>query len=401
MLLVIDSGGIGAAPDAGAFGDRGANTLRHVMAARDLSLPNLTRMGLGVILGLKAAPRPEGWAARVHPESAGKDSMAGHWAMMGMVIDRPFRTYPEGFPAGLRERLVQALGTPVLGMEIASGTEIVERLGPEHLGTGYPIVYTSADSVLQIAAHEERIAVDRLYELCEAARRVMQGEDLVGRIIARPFVTRGGRFVRTDERRDFTVAPPGESVLTRLANGHVNTVGIGKIGDIFSGQGLRRSEHARDNQDALERTARLLESENEDEHEGRRSPDGRSPENLFVFTNLGDFDTKWGHRRDVDGYAAGLIALDAFLPRLTGCLGPLDQLWISADHGCDPTYQGTDHTREDVPWLVAGPGLVDCQPPKEVRMGMADIGATLCALFDVDRGGLPGQVVTPLIAGAP
>ena len=394
-LVVIDSGGIGAAPDAASFGDRGSDTLGHVIEARGLALPNLASMGLWAVLGRPGAPAPEGFAARVHPESAGKDSMAGHWAMMGMVLDRPFRTYPDGFPEGLKERLEAALGTSVLGMEVASGTEIVQQLGAEHVRTGYPIVYTSADSVLQIAAHEETIPVDRLYGLCEEARKVMQGDDLVGRIIARPFVGRPGAFVRTERRKDFTLPPPGESVLTRLQAYGVRTVGVGKIGDIFSGQGLFGSEHARDNLDALEKTEQLLKAGLDGAGDRERTGEA----DVFVFTNVGDFDTKWGHRRDVDGYARGLQAFDDFLPRLIDALGPGDMLWISADHGCDPTYRGTDHTREDVPWLAAGPGVPVHGVCGETRSGMADLGATLLRLFGVSAEGLPGVAVRALVEG--
>lgn len=387
VLLVIDSGGIGAAPDAAAFGDAGSNTLGHVIASERLVLPHLSAMGLGALLAMPGAPAPRGWAARVHPRSAGKDSMAGHWEMMGICIERPFRTYPDGFPPGLRERLESALGTPVLGMEIASGTEIIARLGEEHLRTGYPIVYTSADSVLQIAAHEERVPVERLYAYCRAARAVMQGDDLVGRIIARPFVGTPGHFVRTERRRDLTVPPPGESVLTRLVAAGVETVGVGKIGDLFSGQGLTRSLPAKDNRTALEQTRHALADA------GSRTGSGR-----FVFANLGDFDTKYGHRRDVRGYARALVEVDAALPDLWKDLDAHDQLWISADHGCDPTYRGTDHTREDVPWLCTGPDL-DAVTGRQgtVRDSMADLGATLCALFGVSAEGFPGRPARPLV----
>lgn len=403
-LLVIDSGGVGAAADAEAFGDAGSDTLGHVMRARNLRLPHLSALGLRAVLGVSEAPLPVGWAARVRPESAGKDSMAGHWAMMGIVIDRPFVTYPNGFPPDLRGRLEAALGTPVLGMEIASGTEIVADLGVEHLRTGFPIVYTSADSVLQIAAHEDRIPPARLYALCRSARAVMQGEDRVGRIIARPFEGRPGAFVRTDRRRDFTVGPPGESVLTRLTAHGIATVGVGKIDDIFSGQGLSRSEHVSDNRDALKQTEALLQSRaswtagprNDSDRDRQSDPTAGDG---FLFVNLGDFDTKWGHRRDMDGYARGLEALDAFLPGLLQCLGPRDQLWISADHGCDPAFRGTDHTREDVPWLVAGPALPNPGRLGRPRGGMADLGATLLALFGIDGRGLPGRVARDLLPG--
>jgi phosphopentomutase len=385
VLLVVDSGGIGAAPDAQAFGDEGANTLGHVMATSGVRLPELRALGLDALLGAGGAPGPHAWAARVHPASAGKDSMAGHWEMMGMVIEEPFPTYPDGLPAELRTRLEKALGTPVLGMEVASGTEIIARLGEEHLRTGYPIVYTSADSVLQIAAHEERVPVERLYAYCQAAREVMQGKDRVGRVIARPFRGSPGAFVRTDRRRDFTV-PPGESVLTRLAQAGVCTVGVGKIGDIFSGQGIGESYRSRDNLDALMRTEALLE----------KPPADR----MFVFANLGDFDTKYGHRRNVEGYARALAEVDGFLPRLLSRLGRGDQLWISADHGCDPTYRGTDHTREDVPWLCAAPGWQQGGRLGDARSTLADLGATLLACFGVDGQGLPGRSVEPLVEAA-
>ncbi|CAB1128672.1 1,5-phosphopentomutase [Candidatus Hydrogenisulfobacillus filiaventi] len=375
-LIVIDSGGIGAAPDAARFGDAGASTVSHTAGAvGGLALPNLARLGLGALTALPGTPDggQEGVAVRLHPASAGKDSLAGHWEMMGLVVEQPFRTYPQGFPAPVVQALEEAFGRPILGNEVASGTEIIARLGPEHLRTGRPIVYTSADSVLQIAAHEDVVPVEQLYDWCRQARAIMQGPNLVGRIIARPFTGRPGAFVRTPRRRDFTVPPSGPTALEALAGAGVETVGVGKIGDIFSGRGLQRHLPTSGDRDGLEQTARVLETLGDPG---------------FLFVNLVDFDSKYGHRRDPEGYAHALSELDAYLPRLERLLGPHDQLWITADHGCDPTYSGTDHTREDVPWLAAGPAL----RPAVLLPGhtFADIGATLGALFGVAVPG-PGR----------
>lgn len=367
-LLVIDSGGIGDAPDAIRFGDSGANTIEHTAAAvGGLSLPNLVAMGLHQLV-----PSPDirggelqGAASLIHPHANGKDTLAGHWEMMGLTVTTPFRTYPEGFPASVVNALSQVFGQPILGNEVASGTEIMDRLGARHLETGWPIVYTSADSVLQIAAHEDRVPIKTLYAWCQAARDLMQGPNLVGRIIARPFVGEPGSFVRTANRHDYAVRPWAPTQVDVLAQNGIKTVAVGKIGDIFSGQGFQEQVRSQSNLDGLQKTWEILQRP------------GTGPE--FVFVNLVEFDSHWGHRRNPQGYANGLRELDGFLPRLWHVLGDDDQLWITADHGCDPTYPGTDHTRENLPWLVWGPSVT--RQIGEPRTTLADIGATLAAMF--------------------
>lgn len=372
-IVVIDSGGIGEAPDSARFGDPGANTIGHaVAAAQGPPLPHLAAMGLSRLVPL-AGTGPvslEGVAYPVHPAANGKDTLAGHWEMMGILVSEPFRTYPDGFPPIVVQALERAFGRPILGNVAASGTDIMAALGEEHIKTGWPIVYTSADSVLQIAAHEDVVPVDLLYRWCAAARDIMRGEHLVGRIIARPFTGVAGAFRRTSGRHDFTLAPPWPTMVDVLSGAGVDTVAVGKIGDIFSGQGFRRHYPTIDYLDGLERTRALL-------------AEGAS--DRLIFTNLVEFDSHFGHRRDAAGYARALGVLDAFLPRLTEVLGPDDQLWITADHGCDPTYGGTDHTRETVPWLATGPALTPSVGG--ARHTLADLAATLGLLWGIEAVG--------------
>lgn len=382
-LLVIDSGGIGDAPDAARFGDSGANTIKHTAAAvGGLSLPNLSAMGLKALVPTTdiLGGQLKGAASLIHPHANGKDTLAGHWEMMGLTVTTPFRTYPQGFPPPVVAALSQAFGQPILGNEVASGTEIIARLGAKHLETGWPIVYTSADSVLQIAAHEERVPLKTLYAWCQAARDLMQGPNLLGRIIARPFVGEPGAFVRTANRHDYAVRPWAPTEVDVLAQNGVKTVAVGKIGDIFSGQGFKEQVRSQSNLDGLQKTREIL-----------RRP-GTGPE--FIFVNLVEFDSHWGHRRNPEGYAEGLRELDSFLPHLWDVLRDDDQLWITADHGCDPTYPGTDHTRENVPWLVWGPSVTS--QIGAPRSTLADIGATLGAIFSKPKVG-DGQVWETLV----
>lgn len=338
VLIVLDSVGAGALPDAAAFGDAGANTLGHIAAYRPLNIPHMQALGLGHLpgLGLKAEENGCGAFGRAAEKAQGKDTTTGHWEMAGVTLNRPFPTYPNGFPEEVIHAFEAAIGTKTLGNKPASGTAILDELGEEHMRTGYPIVYTSADSVFQIAAHEEIIPLARLYEMCEIARKQLVGEHAVGRVIARPFVGPGaGRFTRTAGRRDFSLEPIAPTLLDAVKEAGMDVLGVGKIEDIFAHRGLTGSNHASGNPACIEATLEYL----------------RRPFQGLLFVNLVDFDMQYGHRRDVKGYARALEYFDARLPEIQALLGPEDLLIITADHGCDPTYSGTDHTREYVPIL--------------------------------------------------
>ena len=371
VCIVCDSLGVGAAPDAAAFGDAGADTLGHTAAAAGgLRLPNLGAIGIGhltQVAGVEPAEAPTGVVTRMRERSAAKDTTTGHWEIMGVISERPPPTYPDGFPAAVIDAFSQAIGRGVLGNRPASGTEIIAELGDEHVATGKPIVYTSADSVFQVATHKAVVPLEQLYDWCKLARAQLTGEHAVGRVIARPFDGPSGAYRRTTERRDYAVPPPGPTVLEALAAAGVHTMGVGKIEDIFSWRGLADSRHTGDNESSLDATAAFIDAS------GRPA---------FVFTNLVDFDMVYGHRRDAAGYAAALERLDQRLPELTGRLGPDDWLFVSADHGCDPTAPGTDHTRELVPVLAWSPGGTSGRVLAD-RDGMGDLGATIAELFEV------------------
>ena len=364
ILIVLDSAGIGALPDAAAFGDEGANTLGNIRQVRGrLALPNLYRLGLANIEGSTlpdVAASPAGAFGRCAERTLAKDTTCGHWEMAGLPLDKPFRTYPNGFPADLMRRFEQAIGRGTLGNCVASGTEIIQRLGDEHVRTGFPIVYTSADSVFQIAAHEQVIPVEQLYQICETARSLLTGDNLVGRVIARPFIGSSGAYQRTERRRDYALPPFSDTILDALDGAGLPVVGIGKIEDIFCHRGVTMVDHTRNNPDGIAATQRFIES----------------GEGAFIFVNLVDFDMLYGHRNDVEGYAAALEAFDRALPAMLGALRENDILMVTADHGCDPTTPGTDHTREYIPLVVAGPHV-----RSGVNLGtrdtFADIGATV------------------------
>lgn len=372
ILIVLDSAGIGALPDAAAFGDEGANTLGNIRRVRGrLALPNLYRLGLANIEGSTlpdVAAAPAGAFGRCAEHTLAKDTTCGHWEMAGLPLDKPFRTYPNGFPAELMHRFEQAIGRGTLGNCVASGTEIIQRLGDEHVRTGFPIVYTSADSVFQIAAHEQVIPVEQLYQICETARSLLTGDNLVGRVIARPFIGSSGAYQRTERRRDYALPPFSDTILDALDGAGFPVVGIGKIEDIFCHRGVTMVDHTRNNPDGIAATQRFIES----------------GEGAFIFVNLVDFDMLYGHRNDVEGYAAALEAFDRALPAMLGALRENDILMVTADHGCDPTTPGTDHTREYIPLVVAG---------QHVRAGVnlgtrdtfADIGATVYEYLTGDR----------------
>jgi phosphopentomutase len=378
IVLVLDSVGVGELPDAAAYGDVGSDTLGNVArAAGGLAMPNLGAMGLGGvddILGVPAVRTPSASRGRCAELSAGKDTTTGHWEMMGLRLEKPFPTYPDGFPPEVMEAFERATGLGWLGNHPASGTEIIQRLGDEHVRTGSPIVYTSADSVFQIAAHEEVIPVEYLYRICAIARDILVGEHGVGRVIARPFVgpDESGRYVRTHRRRDFAVRPPEPTVLDRLREHDVMVWGIGKIGEIFAWQGVCESPHVTDNMDGFDRLVERVSS----------AEDG------FVFANLVDFDMVWGHRNDAAGYARGLEAVDARMPELLGAMADGDLLIVTADHGCDPTTASTDHSREYVP-LIAKVKGVDRGADLGTRTTFADVGESVLDFYGI--GGACGR----------
>jgi phosphopentomutase len=339
VAIVIDSGGIGALADASEYGDApGANTIGNVArSVGALRLPNLERLGIGAltdIYGLRACKSPRARVARLRERSRGKDTITGHWEMMGVVTDVAFPTYPRGFPPDVVDAFTQIAGKPPLGNKTASGTEIIEELGAEHLQTGRPILYTSADSVFQIATHEAVVPLDCLYEWSRKARAMLQPPHAVNRVIARPFDGKPGAFSRTPNRRDYAIEPP-PNLLDELRTGYVGVYAVGKISDIYCGRGISSTIRASDNRDAMEKTFELLET----------------VDHGFLFTNLNDFDSKFGHRRDARGYAHALEELDAMLPSLEARLRAGDEVILTADHGCDPTAPGSDHTREFVPFI--------------------------------------------------
>lgn len=368
IMIVMDSAGIGALPDAKEYGDVGANTLGHIAENIELKLPNLTKLGLGNIAPLRGVgpvANATGAYGKMAEASAGKDTTTGHWEIAGIVLDKPFPTYPKGFPAEVITAFEKIIGRQTLGNTVASGTAIIEELGEAHMQTGKPIVYTSADSVFQIAAHEEIIPLDQLYNMCQQARELLQGEHGVGRVIARPFIGQPGAFRRTPNRHDYSLLPPKENLLTVLSDNQVPVYAVGKIFDIYAGQGITDHVPIKSNLEGMERTVEYLR--------------GKADQGL-IFTNLVDFDMVYGHRRNVQGYAQALEEFDAQLGELLGELKADDVLVITADHGCDPSYIGTDHTREYVPIIVVGEQI---EPNANVgtRQSFADLGATIAEAF--------------------
>ncbi|WP_173297542.1 phosphopentomutase [Thermanaeromonas sp. C210] len=383
VLIVLDSVGVGALPDADQYGDEGSNTLGHIAESVPLRLPNLARMGIGNIIplrGIEAVDRPLAAYGKMGARAPGKDTTTGHWELAGLILERPFPVYPEGFPEEVIRAFEEAIGRKVLGNKPASGTAIIEELGEEHMRTGYPIVYTSADSVFQIAAHEEVIPVEELYRYCRLARELLKGEHSVGRVIARPFVGEPGHFIRTDRRQDFSLEPPGPTLLDILSENGLPVLAVGKIKDIFAGRGITRWIHTHDNMDGIDKTCKFL----------RESSHG------LIFTNLVDFDMLYGHRNDVEGYAAALEAVDRRLPEVMEGLDEKDVLVITADHGCDPTTPSTDHSREYVPLLIYGRRI----RPVNVglRFTLADLAATVADLLGVNYT-LAGESFAELLKG--
>jgi phosphopentomutase len=376
IVIVLDSLGVGSLPDAEAYGDVGANTLGHIAAGcNGLKLPHLAKLGLGNIIpvpGVAAVPTPLASWGRMAEMAHGKDTIAGHWEMMGIVLEQPFALFPGGFPADLLAELKNRTGIAgILGNKAASGTEITAELGAEHVRSGFPIIYTSADSVLQIAAHEEIIPLPELYEMCLRARTLCDAWR-IGRVIARPFSGSAGNFSRTANRRDFPMLPPGKSALDILLKNGLAVTAIGKIENIFAGQGIGRSRPSHSNSEGMN----LLQQE--------LTTAGRG----LIFANLVDFDMLYGHRNDLAGYGAALETFDRELGLLLTDLCPGDMLVITADHGCDPAFPGTDHTREYVPLLVYGPGLL--ARPLGVRRTFADIAVSILDAFGAAHE-FPGQ----------
>jgi phosphopentomutase len=367
IWIVLDSVGIGEMPDAAAYGDAGSDTLGNLARVRPLRLPNLCKLGLGNIKpleGLSPAAEPLGWYGRCALASPGKDTTTGHWEMAGIHLERPFPLYPRGFPSSVMGELEARIGRGTLGNYPASGTEIIRELGEEHMRTGSPIVYTSADSVLQIAAHEDVIPLWELYKICETARELMRGEHEVGRVIARPFTGSPPNFTRTGNRKDYAVPPPRGMLLDELDSCDVEVYAVGKIMEIYAGRGVRRYKKTKSNAEGMAETTRALDA----------------LETGVVFTNLVDFDMLYGHRNDPEGYAAALEDFDGWLPSLEEKLGPDDLLILCADHGCDPTTASTDHSREFTPLLAYTP-----RAPRGaglgVRASLSDIGQTVAENF--------------------
>ncbi|MBR0261472.1 MAG: phosphopentomutase [Selenomonadaceae bacterium] len=371
FLIVLDSVGIGGASDAKNFGDDNPNTLKTIAASKNFHTPNLAQLGLFNIDGINfygQEKNPLGSFARVVEASAGKDTTIGHWEIAGIISERPLPTYPDGFPPEVVSELEKNFGRKILCNKPYSGTQVIHDFGQAHEATGDLIVYTSADSVLQIAAHEKIVPVDELYNFCKIARKIMQGVHGVGRIIARPFIGKFPNYERTPRRHDFSLEPPAETILDALNKKNLATIGVGKIQDIFAGQGISRSLGVNENNsDGMNKTLRLMD------------------ENFcgLCFVNLVDFDMKFGHRRDVDGYAQAMTIFDVELGKFLSKMRPDDLLMITADHGCDPAAKGTDHTRENVPLIIYD---------KKVRAGVnlgtrktfADIAATVAEIFNVD-----------------
>lgn len=367
---MLDSVGVGNAPDAADYGDEGSNTLANLSrAVGGVRLPTLGRLGLGNITEIEGVPPiadPSGAWGRMTEQAAGKDTMIGHWEMMGQIRERPFPTYPQGFPDEIIAEFEERTGRPVIGNRAASGTVIIEELLEQHREQGAWIVYTSADSVFQVAAHEDVIPLDELYDACETAREMLHGDWEVARVIARPFVGEAGALKRTDERRDYPLPPPGPTALDHLQIAGVQTVAVGKVEDIFAGQGIGRAIHTGSNEEGAAAVSELLSERKEG----------------LIFANLNDFDSRFGHRNNPQGYAQALERADTDIAGFLEVLGADGIMIITADHGTDPTTESTDHSRERVPLLVAGERVLPVN--LGTRETYADLGATLCELFDAE-----------------
>ncbi len=368
IIIVLDSVGIGEAADAANYGDIGANTLLHTLTISNTALPNLQKMGLGNIFSLPTVPPAKNAQAAfgaMAPKSSGKDTTSGHWEICGIILPKPMPTYPNGFPAEIIEAFCAATGRGYLGNKVASGIKIIEELGAKHVASGDFIVYTSADSVFQVAAHEDIIPLTELYAACQKARDILQGEHGVGRVIARPFKGDIGNFYRTENRHDYSLLPPDGNLLSNLVANNLPVASIGKIKDIFAAKGITDSFSAHNNQESL---AGIIEAM-------------QTIDNGLIFANLVDFDMLYGHRNDIEGYGQALLDFDQFLPKILSQIKEDDLLFITADHGNDPSFPGTDHNRENVPLIAYGPKVKACD--LGLLNSFADLGATIAAYLGV------------------
>ena len=371
IIIVLDSVGIGELPDAANYGDVGSHTLGNIARVQHgLNVPHLQQLGLGNIEPLEGIPaenQAQASYGKMAEHSSGKDTTTGHWELMGLVLEQPFPTYPNGFPEEVISEFIRRTGSNgVLGNKPASGTKIIEELGEEHLSTGKPIVYTSADSVFQIAAHEKIIPLEQLYLMCEQARQMLQGKHGVGRVIARPFIGQPGTFTRTSHRKDFSRKPPQPTILDTAKEQGFPVIGVGKIDNIFADQGLTGGNHTTNDMAGVDATLEYM----------------RTQKNGIIFTNLCDFDMLYGHRNNVEGYAQALRDFDSRVPELLRAVRENDMLVITADHGCDPTTPSTDHSREYVPILAYGP-MLKSGVNLGVRSSFADLAATIAEMLDL------------------
>ena len=376
VLIVLDSVGVGELPDAADFGDEKSNTISNISKKiGGLNIPNLTAMGIGNItdiLGAKSSSNPTASYGKCNEISIGKDTITGHWEMAGVIIETPLQTYPNGFSKAIIDEFEQKIGRKTIGNVVASGTEIIKELGDRHVETGFPIIYTSADSVFQIAAHEDVIPVEKLYEMCQIARDMLVGDRIVGRVIARPFIGKKDHYVRTSNRRDYALDPFGKTMLDYIKEDGKNVMAVGKIEDIFNKKGITEAIHIKNNMDGVDKTLEYMKTDKEG----------------IIFTNLVDFDMLYGHRNDVKGYAKAIEEFDTRVPEILKLLGEDDVLIITADHGCDPTTPSTDHSREYIPLLVYLPKN-KIGANLGIRTSFTDIGKTVLEMLEI-KNSLPG-----------